>query len=69
MRAKVSKDLISFVTIRRGNWIMKISVYRTKEVLVIAQNYYEPERVLIRQFNNQELAANFLDYLANEDSI
>jgi len=48
---------------------MKISVYRTKEVLVIAQNYYEPERVLIRQFNNQELAANFLDYLANEDSI
>lgn len=67
MKSKISKDLISFVTIRRGNWIMKISVYRTKEVLVLAQHYFEIERFIVNQFINQEEAAAFLDMLASED--
>jgi len=67
MKSKISKDLISFVTIRRGNWIMKISVYRTKEVLVLAQHYFEIERFIVNQFTNQEEAAAFLDMLASED--
>ena len=67
MKVKVSPNLISFVTIRRGNWTMKISVYRTKEVLVLAQHYFEIERFIVNQFTNQEEAAAFLDMLASED--
>ena len=67
IKSKISKDLISFVTIRRGSWIMKISVYRTKEVLVLAQHYFEIERFIVNQFTNQEEAAAFLDMLASED--
>jgi hypothetical protein len=67
MKAKVSPNLISFVTIRRGNWIMKISVYKTREVMVIAQHYFETERFIIQQFTDQEQAAAFLDMLANDE--
>ena len=64
MKAKVSQNLISFVTIRRGNWIMKISVYKTQEILVIAQHYYETENFMIRHFSDQNEAARFIDELA-----
>lgn len=67
MKAKVSPNLISFVTIRRGDWIMKISVYKTREVMVIAQHYFETERFIIQQFTDQEQAAAFLDMLANDE--
>ena len=66
MKAKVSPNLISFVTIRRGDWIMKISVYKTREVMLIAQHYFETEKFIIKQFTDQEQAAEFLDMLAND---
>jgi hypothetical protein len=69
MRAKISPNLISFVTVRRGDWIMKISVYKQTEVLVVAHHCYELERVIVKHFNNQDNAANFLDMLAKEDSV
>jgi hypothetical protein len=69
MRAKISPNLISFVTVRRGDWVMKISVFKTKEVLVVAQHYYELERVIVKHFADQDVAANFLDELAKEDTL
>jgi hypothetical protein len=66
MKAKVSPNLISFVTIRRGNWIMKISVYKTKEVLVLAQHYFETERFEVKHFHDQNEAADYIDKLAEE---
>lgn len=67
MRAKISPNLISFVTIRRGDWILKISVYKQRDVLVVAHHYFETEQVIVRHFGNQDEAANFLDMLAKED--
>jgi hypothetical protein len=66
MKARVSPNLISFVTIRRGNWIMKISVYKTKDVLLAAQHYFENEKFEIRHFSNQDDAALYIDKLAEE---
>lgn len=66
MKARVSPNLISFVTIRRGNWIMKISVYRTKEVLLVAQHYFDNDKFQLRQFSDQEEAAKYIDKLAEE---
>lgn len=67
MKAKVSPNLISFITVRRGDWIMKISVFRTKHVLVVAQNYYATEQIHVKHFSNQEAAANFIETLAIEE--
>lgn len=66
MKAKVSPNLISFVTIRRGNWIMKISVYKAKEVLVLAQHYFETEKFQVVHFHDQNEAADYIDKLAEE---
>jgi len=67
MKAKLSPNLISFVTIRRGEWVMKISVYKNKYVLLIAQNYYATEQIIIKHFNHHEEAAKFIDNLAIEE--
>lgn len=67
MNAKISPNLISYVTIRRGDWVMKISVYKNKNVLLVAQNYYATEQIMIKHFNHPDNAANFIDNLANEE--
>jgi hypothetical protein len=67
MKARVTQNLISFVMVRRGNWVMKISVYKTKAVLLVAQHYYETDRFLVKHFDDQNDAADFIDKLAKDD--
>jgi hypothetical protein len=67
MKSKLLPNLISFVTIRRGDWVMKISVYKGKFVMVIAQNYYDKDSIIIRNFIDQNEAANFIEFLARDD--
>jgi len=67
MKAKLSLNLISFVTVRRGEWIIKVSVYKNKQIMVIAQKCYAMEEVIIRYFLNQNSAADFIEQLVIED--
>ena len=67
MKAKLSPNMISFVTVRRGDWILKISVYKNKQVMVVAQHCYDYERTLITFFTNQNIAADFIEQLVIED--
>ena len=59
--------MISFVTVRRGDWILKISVYKNKQVMVVAQHCYDYERTFIRFFFDQNDAADFIEQLVIED--
>jgi hypothetical protein len=67
MKAKLSPNMISFVTVRRGDWILKISVYKNKQVMVVAQHCYDYERTLITFFTDQNMAADFIEQLVIED--
>jgi hypothetical protein len=67
MKAKLSPNMISFVTVRRGDWILKISVYKNKQVMVVAQHCYDYERTLITFFTDQNIAADFIEQLVIED--
>jgi hypothetical protein len=67
MKAKLSPNMISFVTVRRGDWILKISVYKNKQVMVVAQHCYEYERTFINFFFDQNHAADFIEQLVIED--
>ena len=67
MKAKISPNMISFVTVRRGNWVLKISVYKNKQVMVVAMHCYDVEELYIRYFTNQESAADFIEQLVIED--
>lgn len=68
IKAKVSPNLISFVTVRRGNWVMKVSAFKTKFVMIVGQHYYNEEQFFIRQFMTHDEAADFIDALVKEES-
>lgn len=67
MKAKLSPNMISFVTVRRGDWVLKISVYKNKQIMVVAQHCYEYERTIVHFFNDQNIAADFIEQLVIED--
>jgi hypothetical protein len=67
MKAKLSPNMISFVTVRRGDWILKISVYKNKQIMVVAQHCYDYERTIITFFTDQNMAADFIEQLVIED--
>lgn len=67
MKAKITPNLISFVLVRRGNWVFKVSVFKNKVILIIAQHCFEMERFDLRYFDNQNEAADYLELLASEE--
>ena len=67
MKAKISPNLISFVLVRRGNWVFKVSVFKNKVIMIVAQHCYEMELFEIRYFTDQNLAADYLELLASEE--
>ncbi len=67
MKAKITPNMISFVTVRRGDWIIKVSVYKNRQIMIIAHHCYELERVTIQYFTDQNDAADYLERLAYED--
>lgn len=67
MRAKIAPNLISFSTVKRGDWIIKVSVFKTHNVLLVAQHYYDTHRFLVKQFSKQNDAADFIELLVKED--
>ena len=67
MKAKVSPNLISYVTVRRGDWVMKVSVFKNKNVLVIAQNYYATEQIMIKHFADQNTASDYIENLIKDE--
>lgn len=67
MKAKLSPNLISFLTVRRGNWILKVSVYKNKQIMVVASHCYDMERLAIKFFLDQNGAADFIEKLVIEE--
>jgi hypothetical protein len=66
MKAKLYPNLISFFLVRRGNWMLKVSVYKNCQILVIMQNVYDMDNVIIRYFCDQEVAADFIEHIIEE---
>jgi len=65
MKAKITENLISFVTIRRGGWILKVSVFKNKHVLVIAMNCFDM-KTIVQAFSKHVDAADFIELLVKE---
>jgi predicted RNA-binding protein with PIN domain len=66
MKAKLSPNLISFVTVRRGEWILKVSVFKSRQIMVVAQHCFDMENVIVKFFTNQNTAADFIEQLVIE---
>lgn len=46
---------------------MKISAFKSKWVMIVAQHYYDREKFFIQQFSNHDEAANFIDELVKKE--
>ena len=46
---------------------MKISVFKSKYVMVVGQHYFRENEFFTRWFTNHDEAANFLDMIAQKD--
>lgn len=68
MKAKISPDLISFPAIRRGDWIIKVSVFKNKQIMICAHHYYNCENTMIQTFLDQNEAVHFIDYIVEKYS-
>jgi hypothetical protein len=67
MKAKITTNLISFPAIRRGEWILKVSVFKNKQVMVMAMNCYDMEDIRVRFFMGHNQAADFIEQLIIEE--
>lgn len=68
MKTKIENNLVSFPTIRRGNWQLKASLYRGMQFLVVANNMVTGTFV-IRTFDNDEDASKFINFLIDKDDV
>jgi hypothetical protein len=66
MKAKLSPNLISFFLVRRGNWMLKVSVYKNKQILVFMQHVYDMDRITMQYFQDQNEAADFIEHMIEE---
>ena len=68
MRTKIQKNLVSFPTIRRGNWQLKASLYKDSQFLVVANNMVT-DAFVIRTFDNDDEASKFINFLVDKDDV
>mgnify|MGYP003334105253 FL=1 len=66
MKARLSPNLISFFLVRRGNWTLKVSVFKNKQILVLMQHVYDMDRFVMQYFNDQNAAADFIEHMAQD---
>lgn len=48
---------------------MKISVFKKKDVLLVAQHIFDTEKFIIKHFTNHDIAADFINMLVDKDSL
>lgn len=66
MKAKVSTNIVSYVTVRRGDWILKVSVFKNNQVIIVSQNYYATEQIMVKCFADKDKAADYIENLVKE---
>lgn len=62
-----NKNLLSYLPIRRGNWVLQVSIFKNMHVLVIYNHYYEKEKFGLNHFDNYDNASEFIESLIKEE--
>jgi hypothetical protein len=67
MKDKLIKDLITYPFIRRGNYQMKISVFKNMSVVIVANHVMDLDKFFVKHFGNLEEAAEFIEFTIIKD--
>ena len=67
MKPKFYPNLVSFVTVRRNNWVIKVSVFKSKTILIVARHYYDLDKTEVCYFPDQDHAADYIEQLVERE--
>jgi len=67
-KASVFPNMVTYVPIRRKDWVLKISIFKDKSILVIGYHVYTFSSI-VRQFDNADLAASFIDFMVEQEEL
>jgi hypothetical protein len=65
IKLSVYKQLVSLNLVRRGNWLIKLSVYNG-QILLIASHLLQLDRIQIKTFWQPEGAFDYIEKLLGE---
>lgn len=61
------KDLVTYPFMRRGNYQLKISVFKNMSVVIVANHMLDVDKFFVKHFGNLEEAANFIEFIIIKD--
>lgn len=61
------EGLVSYPFLRRGNYQFKISVYKDKNVVIVANHLRSVDKFFVKSFTNLEHAAIYIEYIIEKD--
>lgn len=67
-KSQIFPNMVTYVPLRRKDWIVKISIYKDKSILVVGHNVYTFNTV-VRHFDDANVAASFLDFLIEQEEL
>jgi hypothetical protein len=67
-KASVFPNMVTYVPIRRKDWVLKISIWKNNSIIVVGYHLYT-FATIVRQFNDADLAASFLDFLIEQEEL
>lgn len=67
MKSELTKDLVSYPFLRRGNYQLKISVLKHMSVVVVGNHMMDVDKFFVKHFSNLEEAANFIEFIILKD--
>ena len=67
MKDKLTKDLVSYPFLRRGNYQLKISVLKHMSVVIVGNHMMDVDKFFVKHFSNLEEAANFIEFIIIKD--
>jgi hypothetical protein len=63
----MAKELVTYPFLRRGNYQLKISVYKNMMVLVIGNHVLDVDKFFVRHFDDLGKAADFIEFTITKD--
>ena len=67
MKDKLTKDLVSYPFLRRGNYQLKVSVLKNMSIVVVGNHLMDIDKFFVKHFGNLEQAADFIEFTLLKD--
>lgn len=66
-RINTKLNILSYIPVRRNNWILQVSLFKRTQVLVVYKHVYDIDRCGIKHYDNLDKAVEFIENIILED--